>query len=430
MDDKKEGSKNIKIWILLLILLFIALMGFYLYNNYGFLFLKEQKEDSDMNTDQEKNEEDIDENTPDENILIENEDKEGLQGDTKAEPTVEDKSNQISQQVAEDQATQDGQLPGEDLATQNNQEKDTKGIVQEKVDDTKQQNNVQENDVNIEQEVSEEEVDKVSKVTDQQEKKKSDNENIKENEQESTEQVKKDIHNGENKENLLDDKDNIIQEDGFKKEIYLLLIGQDQESNVKEGKVQSDSIILANLISDQKKLVINAISSHDEYKGNRLLEFNKDQLLNIINDIIGIVPGYYFVIDYEGFQNIVNFIGGVEVKLEEDFTVPELGLFLKEGANLLSGQEALNYVRYYDPNENELTRINRQQQVTKSLVNKVFKRNTLLNIPTLYRTVLETIKSVQTNLDYKLAVEAYNFIRNSDDFDIEYEVLVINDNSK
>src|SRR6056297_567130 len=430
MDDKKEGSKNIKIWILLLILLFIALMGFYLYNNYGFLFLKEQKEDSDMNTDQEKNEEDIDENTPDENILIENEDKEGLQGDTKAEPTVEDKSNQISQQVAEDQATQDGQLPGEDLATQNNQEKDTKEIVQEKVDDTKQQNNVQENDVNIEQEVSEEEVDKVSKVTDQQEKKKSDNENIKENEQESTEQVKKDIHNGENKENLLDDKDNIIQEDGFKKEIYLLLIGQDQESNVKEGKVQSDSIILANLISDQKKLVINAISSHDEYKGNRLLEFNKDQLLNIINDIIGIVPGYYFVIDYEGFQNIVNFIGGVEVKLEEDFTVPELGLFLKEGANLLSGQEALNYVRYYDPNENELTRINRQQQVTKSLVNKVFKRNTLLNIPTLYRTVLETIKSVQTNLDYKLAVEAYNFIRNSDDFDIEYEVLVINDNSK
>ena len=430
MDDKKEGSKNIKIWILLLILLFIALMGFYLYNNYGFLFLKEQKEDSDMNTDQEKNEEDIDENTPDENILIENEDKEGLQGDTKAEPTVEDKSNQISQQVAEDQATQDGQLPGEDLATQNNQEKDTKGIVQEKVDDTKQQNNVQENDVNIEQEVSEEEVDKVSKVTDQQEKKKSDNENIKENEQESTEQVKKDIHNGENKENLLDDKDNIIQEDGFKKEIYLLLIGQDQESNVKEGKVQSDSIILANLISDQKKLVINAISSHDEYKGNRLLEFNKDQLLNIINDITGIVPGYYFVIDYEGFQNIVNFIGGVEVKLEEDFTVPELGLFLKEGANLLSGQEALNYVRYYDPNENELTRINRQQQVTKSLVNKVFKRNTLLNIPTLYRTVLETIKSVQTNLDYKLAVEAYNFIRNSDDFDIEYEVLVINDNSK
>jgi len=430
MDDKKEGSKNIKIWILLLILLFIALMGFYLYNNYGFLFLKEQKEDSDMNTDQEKNEEDIDENTPDENILIENEDKEGLQGDTKAEPTVEDKSNQISQQVAEDQATQDGQLPGEDLATQNNQEKDTKEIVQEKVDDTKQQNNVQENDVNIEQEVSEEEVDKVSKVTDQQEKKKSDNENIKENEQESTEQVKKDIHNGENKENLLDDKDNIIQEDGFKKEIYLLLIGQDQESNVKEGKVQSDSIILANLISDQKKLVINAISSHDEYKGNRLLEFNKDQLLNIINDIIGIVPGYYFVIDYEGFQNIVNFIGGVEVKLEEDFTVPELGLFLKKGANLLSGQEALNYVRYYDPNENELTRINRQQQVTKSLVTKVFKRNTLLNIPTLYRTVLETIKSVQTNLDYKLAVEAYNFIRNSDDFDIEYEVLVINDNSK
>ncbi len=429
MDDKKEGSKNIKIWIILLVLLLIAMMGFYLYNNYSYLFLQEQKENADVKTNQEKNEqEDIDEETPDKNSLVEDEDEGGSQGDTKEEPAVEEKSTQKSQQVAEDQATQDSQSPVEDQTTKNNQEKDTEEIVQEKADDTKQQN-VQESEVKIDQEISEEEdVDKVSQLTDQQEEKKSDDEKIEESEQESTEQVKKDIHNGENKENLLDDKDSITRENGFKREIYLLLIGQDQESNVKEGKVQSDSIILANLLPDQKTLVINAISSHEEYKGKRLLEFNKDQLLNIMNDIIGIVPEYYFVIDYEGFQNIVNFIGGVEVKLEEDFTVPELGLFLKKGANLLSGQEALNYVRYYDANENKLTRINRQQQVVKSLVNKVFQRNTLLDIPTLYRTVVETIKSVQTNLDYNLAVEAYNFIRNSDDFDIEYEVLIKNDN--
>lgn len=429
MDDKKEGSKNIKIWIILLVLLLIAMMGFYLYNNYSYLFLQEQKENADVKTNQEKNEqEDIDEETPDKNSLVEDEDEGGSQGDTKEEPAVEEKSTQKSQQVAEDQATQDSQSPVEDQTTKNNQEKDTEEIVQEKVDDTKQQN-VQESEVKIDQEISEEEdVDKVSQLTDQQEEKKSDDEKIEESEQESTEQVKKDIHNGENKENLLDDKDSITRENGFKREIYLLLIGQDQESNVKEGKVQSDSIILANLLPDQKTLVINAISSHEEYKGKRLLEFNKDQLLNIMNDIIGIVPEYYFVIDYEGFQNIVNFIGGVEVKLEEDFTVPELGLFLKKGANLLSGQEALNYVRYYDANENKLTRINRQEQVVKSLVNKVFQRNTLLDIPTLYRTVVETIKSVQTNLDYNLAVEAYNFIRNSDDFDIEYEVLIKNDN--
>jgi len=429
MDDKKEGSKNIKIWIILLVLLLIAMMGFYLYNNYSYLFLQEQKENADVKTNQDKNEqEDIDEETPDKNSLVEDEDEGGSQGDTKEEPAVEEKSTQKSQQVAEDQATQDSQSPVEDQATKNNQEKDTEEIVQEKADDTKQQN-VQESEVKIDQEISEEEdVDKVSQLTDQQEEKKSDDEKIEESEQESTEQVKKDIHNGENKENLLDDKDSITRENGFKREIYLLLIGQDQESNVKEGKVQSDSIILANLLPDQKTLVINAISSHEEYKGKRLLEFNKDQLLNIMNDIIGIVPEYYFVIDYEGFQNIVNFIGGVEVKLEEDFTVPELGLFLKKGANLLSGQEALNYVRYYDANENKLTRINRQQQVVKSLVNKVFQRNTLLDIPTLYRTVVETIKSVQTNLDYNLAVEAYNFIRNSDDFDIEYEVLIKNDN--
>lgn len=212
-------------------------------------------------------------------------------------------------------------------------------------------------------------------------------------------------------------------ESRFDKEVNLIIIGQDKKNDVQEGKIQSDSIILANLKPDKKELTITAVPSHKEYNGKKLQEYNRQELTDIAGNIMGVKPQYYFEIDYEGFKNIVNLMSGIEVEIKEEFRVPELGLYLKEGKNLLSGQEALNYARYYNHSKDELTRIARQQQVMRGFSDKIFQKNTILNIPKLYKTVIETIKNVNTNLDYDLAIEAYYFINNSDDFNINYEII-------
>lgn len=218
-------------------------------------------------------------------------------------------------------------------------------------------------------------------------------------------------------------------QDRFNKEVNLLVIGQDNEENGEKNSVQSDSIMLVNLNPNDKKLNIVTVPSHKKYKDKKLKEYNKDQLMKIMEDISGISPNYYFVIDYNGFKNIVNLMSGIEIELNEEFKVPELGLYLREGKNLLSGQEALNYARYYNHNKDELNRISRQKKVINGFADKVFQKNSLLNIPKLYRTVMETVKNVETNLDYDLAIEAYTFINNSEDFNIEYQIMEL-DNSK
>ncbi len=219
-------------------------------------------------------------------------------------------------------------------------------------------------------------------------------------------------------------------QDRFNKEVSLLVIGQDNEESVDKGNVQSDSIMLVNLNPDNKKLNITAVPSHKEYEDKKLKEYNKEQLMEIIGSISDVQPNHYFVIDYKGFKNIVNLMSGIEIELEEDFKIPELGLYLKEGKNLLSGQEALNYARYYNNNKDELNRISRQKKIINGFSDKVFQKNSLLNIPKLYSTVMETVKNVETNLDYDLAIKAYNFINNSEDFNIEYQIIEFNNSEQ
>ncbi|MFO7815561.1 MAG: LCP family protein [Halanaerobiales bacterium] len=215
-------------------------------------------------------------------------------------------------------------------------------------------------------------------------------------------------------------------QDRFNEEVNLLVIGQDNEDSVEEGTTHSDSIMLINLKPGDQNIDIIAVPSQEKYKDRKLKEYNREQLMDIMSSISDVNPNYYFVIDYEGFKNIVNLMSGIEIELEEEFQIPELGLYLKEGNNLLSGQEALNYARYYDHNKDELNRVSRQRKIIEGFSDKIFQQNSLLNIPRLYRTVMETVKNVNTNLDYDLAIEAYNFISNSEDFNVEYEILDLN----
>jgi|AntRauTorckE6833_2_1112554.scaffolds.fasta_scaffold03013_3 LCP family protein required for cell wall assembly len=212
-------------------------------------------------------------------------------------------------------------------------------------------------------------------------------------------------------------------EENFNTVINMLIIGQDNKESVENGEINSDSIMLVNLNPENSELNITVIPSNNVYDNKLLKEYSREELIDILGEHSGNIPNYYFVIDYEGFKNIVNLMSGIEVELNEDFKVPELGLYLSEGENLLSGQEALNYARFYNPNVNEMSRINRQQQVIQGFADKVFQKNTLLNIPKLYQTVMETVKSVETNLDYELAIRSYKYVNNTNDFKINYNIL-------
>lgn len=411
MSENKEESKKFSKWILFILILLIALLGFYIYNNFYYLSSNDQFTEKEISQQEE--------------------------GEPSADNSTEE--NQNGNQTNQDNAKSTAEIEDNNEINGDNDNK----IVESENDKTSLGNSDQEG---VEQDLAKksdgEETERVlqngqnneEKINEIDESEKTVRENNKSTEKSNIEDIKNNDQSSVVREGMIVRPKDLIDENrkketGFGRQIYLLLIGQDQESDVKEGKIQSDSIILANIEAERNELNLIAISSHEEYQGQRLLKYNRNQLMNLMGDFIGIEPQYYFVINYEGFKEIVNLIGGIEIEIEESFEVPDLGLYLKEGTNLLSGQEALNYVRYHNPEEKQFSRIRRQQQVIESFTDKIFQKNTLLDIPKLYGTVVESIRNVETNFDYELAVETYGFIRNSNDFDVNYKVLETDKNN-
>lgn len=98
----------------------------------------------------------------------------------------------------------------------------------------------------------------------------------------------------------------------------------------------------------------------------------------------------YFVVDFAGFITMVNAIGGVEVCIAEDIHAPKANdLRLEAGLRQLDGATALDYARARIGkglgDGSDIKRIERQQQLLASTVNKVLSKNLLTQQVDLYR---------------------------------------------
>ena len=82
----------------------------------------------------------------------------------------------------------------------------------------------------------------------------------------------------------------------------------------------------------------------------------------------------YVVVDFQGFQAMVDAIDGVEVCVPQDIDDREHGIVIKAGTREISGKEALAYVRVRHvegTDGSDLGRIKRQQAFVAAMANKV-----------------------------------------------------------
>jgi LCP family protein required for cell wall assembly len=99
----------------------------------------------------------------------------------------------------------------------------------------------------------------------------------------------------------------------------------------------------------------------------------------------GIHVDHFVAINFAGFKDMVNALGGVPECNTQAIDDPLSGLRLTAGHHLLSGTQALGYVRarYTLGNGSDLERIGRQQAFMAALVNRA--RSELLNPVAIYR---------------------------------------------
>lgn len=95
---------------------------------------------------------------------------------------------------------------------------------------------------------------------------------------------------------------------------------------------------------------------------------------------------YYASINFEGFREVIDALGGISLPIEEDIENKDPNhekFLIKGGQDNYSGQDALYYVRYREDAGGDISRTERQQTFLNALMEKASKMNQWTKIPEL-----------------------------------------------
>ncbi len=127
------------------------------------------------------------------------------------------------------------------------------------------------------------------------------------------------------------------------------------------------------------------------YGGHKMTE-------QTVEEFLGIQINNYVVIDFKGFVNIIDAIGGIDIDVEKDMYYSDpyddggLVIDLKKGQQHLDGKKAIEYVRYRDE-EGDIGRIKRQQKFIAAVYDKITSAQILLKVPGLVKEIMSMIKT-------------------------------------
>ncbi len=118
--------------------------------------------------------------------------------------------------------------------------------------------------------------------------------------------------------------------------------------------------------------------------------------IKTVEQLTGVFIDHYVVVDFRGFQKMVDAVGGVEVCLTKAVQDSKSHLNLPAGTSLLDGKTALAFVRtrYSMGDGSDTARIRRQQGFVAALARKVKSAGVLLNPVKLFNLLDATTSSL------------------------------------
>lgn len=202
--------------------------------------------------------------------------------------------------------------------------------------------------------------------------------------------------------------------------VNVLLVGQDSRD---EERQRSDSMILLSVNKNSNELTMISfmrdlyveIPGYGARKINAAYQFGGFDLLDqTLAENFGIVIDYNVEVDFSGFKDIVDALGGVEITLNADeveylagggnnYEDGVVGRYthgrtyeLEEGVNLLNGKAALDYARARHVGNADYERTQRQRNVIKSIFKKL-KKSSWLKLLKVYDSVASNVTTDMTN---------------------------------
>ncbi len=193
--------------------------------------------------------------------------------------------------------------------------------------------------------------------------------------------------------------------------VNILLVGQDRRPG--EARMHSDAMILCTINKATNTLTMTSfmrdmwvyIPDHYNERINVPYMVGGFPLLNeTLEYNFGISADYNFEIDFNGFMNAIDLVGGIEIELTQkeanylnqrgNWGVEENSNWdLKEGVNLLTGSQALAYSRIRAIGD-DFARTNRQRTVLNELIEKA----KTLSVTEIYKLVKAMLPLLATDM--------------------------------
>ena len=216
----------------------------------------------------------------------------------------------------------------------------------------------------------------------------------------------------------------------------LLLVGSDNRQGLTKDQIRelwvggtdiaagarSDTMLLVHISKDRDSAVIVSlprdslvtipehVSSSDstkivparQNKLNAAFSFGGAPLLiETLEGETGLRIDHYIEINYLGFTNIIDALGGIDVCVKKDINDSKSDLELSAGLQTLDGIQALKYVRKRDfDGLGDIGRMKRQQEFMSAVLRKATSTGTLLNPIKLVSFLYAAIKTVTTDNDF------------------------------
>ena len=190
----------------------------------------------------------------------------------------------------------------------------------------------------------------------------------------------------------------------------------------KESGARSDTTLIIKLNAERTNAVIISIArdlrvdipacekSNGTKTNPQSTKFNAayayggaNCMLATIRENFGIEVDHIAVVDFRGFQEIINIIGGVEVCVAKDVRDDSSNLDLKAGRQTLMGEEALAFVRARKNlgDGSDVSRSERQRLFLASALRTAEANGTFYDLGKLYSILQEVSKSL--SMDAELA---------------------------
>jgi len=206
---------------------------------------------------------------------------------------------------------------------------------------------------------------------------------------------------------------------------YMLVVGVDAR---REGeRARADTVIVARvdpktqsaaLISIPRDTLVS-IPGHGDRKINAASALGGPALLiETVKGFTGLPISHYAEIDFGGFTQIVDVLGGVTVNVPERINDPEAAGYVRAatvieaGEQRLNGARALTFVRSRQFSSGDFARMQNQQTFLRAVLVEAFKPTNVLRMPALVDTAA---KQVTTDMSIGQLLSLANQMRGMKD---------------